>query len=102
VETFCDTSHCEMEHIFYGSNKTENFFKEEPSAGGKIIVFKSDLDKTEFAKSVIPTVEKEYFEVFRPLFEFIKSKCRTSSSIVTSPVKDEQVLKKKNKSAFAS
>jgi predicted ATPase len=84
VKTFGDASHCEMEHIFYGSNKTESFFKEEPSAGGKIIVFRSDADKKEFAKNVVPTVEKEYFEAFRPIFEFIKSKCGISSLLKTS------------------
>lgn len=84
VITFGDASHCEMEHIFYGSNKTESFFKEELSAGGKIIVFRSDADKKEFAKNVVPTVEKEYFEAFRPIFEFIKSKCGISSLLKTS------------------
>ena len=75
VETFCHDSHCEMEHIFFGSEKTPQYFQEEPHPGGPIVVFKSDANKTDFARIVIPTVEKEYFEIFRPMFEFIKSKC---------------------------
>jgi predicted ATPase len=75
LETFCHNSHCEMEHIFYGSEKTPQYFQEEPHPGGPIVVFKSDANKTDFARIVIPTIEREYFEIFRPIFEFIKSKC---------------------------
>jgi hypothetical protein len=32
-------------------------------------------DKTVFAKEVVPTLDGLWFEPFRPIFEFIKSKC---------------------------
>ncbi|MCG6880670.1 MAG: hypothetical protein LJE96_16200 [Deltaproteobacteria bacterium] len=38
-------------------------------------VFKSDGEKTVFAKEIAPTLAPACFEVFRPMFEFIKSKC---------------------------
>ncbi len=80
METFKDRSCCEIEHLFYGSITTESYFHEEPCVGGTQQVFKADSNKTEFAKSVIPLVEKEYFETFRPMFEFVKSKCTESKS----------------------
>ena len=43
--------------------------------GSSTIVFKSDGEKTTFAKDVVPTLDPACFEVFRPMFEFIKSKC---------------------------
>jgi predicted ATPase len=74
-ETFGGFSSCEIEHLFYGNESTNDYFLEEPCVGGQKIVFKSDGDKTTFAKEVVPNLDKAYFEVFKPLFEFIKSKC---------------------------
>ena len=56
--------------------------------GGKITVVnifqagvsKSDSAKTDFAREVIPALSKSYFEVFRPIFEFIKNKCHAIQS----------------------
>ncbi len=76
TETFEGNSCCEIEHIFYGLPSTLSYFQEETCVGGKKIVLKSDSDKTHFAKSVIPIISKEHFEVFRPMFEFIKGKCK--------------------------
>ncbi|MGL1902536.1 MAG: AAA family ATPase [Fibrobacterales bacterium] len=73
-ETFKDGSCCEMEHLFYGSTVTQDYFKQESCVGGTRVEFCSDSDKTDFAKTVVPCVEDEYFEVFRPMFEFIKEK----------------------------
>lgn len=76
LETFGDRSRCEIEHLFYGSSFTTNFFTEETVVGGGTeVVFKSDSNKTDFAKNIIPKVEKEYFEVFESMFDFIRSKC---------------------------
>lgn len=47
--------------------------------GSSTIVFKVDGEKTTFAKDVVPTLDPACFEVFRPLFEFIKSKCPTGA-----------------------
>jgi len=74
-ETFGGESKCEIEHLFYGQNATADYFAEEPCRGGSEIIFKSDGDKTKFAKEVVPNLSDDCFEVFRPIFEFIKSKC---------------------------
>ena len=38
------------------------------------IKFACDSKKVPFARDVVPTIDAVHFEVFRPLFEFIKSK----------------------------
>lgn len=43
--------------------------------GGNKNVVKTDGEKTTFARVVVPTVDTACFEVFRPMFEFIKSEC---------------------------
>jgi hypothetical protein len=74
-ETFGGDSCCEIEHQFYGLDATKNYYQQEPCVGGTKIVFKSDGEKTAFAKEVVPALDQACFEVFRPMFEFIKSKC---------------------------
>jgi hypothetical protein len=74
-ETFGGDSCCEIEHLFYGQEATANYFQEEPCVGGCKIVFHADREKTAFAKEVVPKLNGACFEVFRPIFEFIKSKC---------------------------
>ncbi len=73
-ETFGGESLCEIEHLFYGDPKTAEFFDTEPTMGGGTkIVIKSDAQKERFAKEVVPGLDDEYFEVFRPMFEFINT-----------------------------
>ena len=60
---------------FYGQAATADYYHQEPCVGGTKVVFKSDKDKTVFAKEVVPTLDGLWFEPFRPVFEFIKSKC---------------------------
>jgi len=74
-ETFGGNSSCEIEHLFYGQASTEQFFAEEPCVGGSKISFKLDGNKTTFAKEVVNNLDPACFEVFRPMFEFIKQKC---------------------------
>lgn len=74
-ETFGGESCCEIEHLFYGQAATADYYHQEPCVGGTKVVFKSDRDKTAFAKEVVPTLDDLCFEPFRPVFEFIKSKC---------------------------
>lgn len=74
-ETFGGESCCEIEHLFYGQAPTADYYHQEPCVGGTKVVFKSDKDKTTFAKEVVPTLDKSCFEPFKPVFEFIKSKC---------------------------
>lgn len=75
-ETFGGASHCEIEHHFYGSAVAHAYFEQRPAVGGRIVSFKSDADKTHFARDVVPRIEHQYFEGFRPLFEYLKSMCR--------------------------
>jgi len=74
-ETFGGESCCEIEHLFYGQAPTADYYHQEPCVGGTKVVFKSDRDKTAFAKEIVPTLDKSCFEPFKPIFEFIKSKC---------------------------
>ncbi len=71
--TFEGESHYEIEHIFYSSEIAKKYFKTERVAGGKIISFISDNQKTKFAKEIVPFIEDECFETFKPMFEFIKA-----------------------------
>ena len=73
-ETFGGESCCGIEHLFYGQAATADYYHQEPCVGGTKVVFKSDKDKTVFAKEVVPTLDGLWFEPFRPVFEFIKSK----------------------------
>ncbi len=71
---FGGDSLCEIEHLFYGDPKTAEFFDREPAPGGGTkIVIKSDAQKERFANDVIPSLEDSYFEVFKPIFEFIRA-----------------------------
>jgi hypothetical protein len=67
-------SHISIEHLFYGAVPVDEWFTKEPtSCGGQRIQFTGD--KVKFAKEIVPTLDAACFEVFRPMFEFIKSKC---------------------------
>lgn len=74
-ETFGGDSCCEIEHLFYGPPALANYYQSERCVGGSKIIFKSDSEKTAFAKEIVPTLEVASFEVFRLMFDFIKSKC---------------------------
>lgn len=74
-ETYGGSSCCEIEHLFYGQTATAAYYQAEPCPGGTQIVFKNDSEKTSFAKEVIHLLDSSCFEAFRPMFEFIKSKC---------------------------
>ncbi|MEW5861268.1 MAG: hypothetical protein AB1861_28475 [Cyanobacteriota bacterium] len=73
-KTFGGESCCEIEHLFYGQSATANYYKNEPCVGASKIVFISDTEKVKFAKEVVPKLEPNCFEVFREMFNFIKSK----------------------------
>lgn len=74
-ETFGGDSCCEIEHLFYGQAPTADYYHQEPCVGGTKVVFKSDRDKTAFAKEVVPMLDRSCFEPLKPVFEFIRSKC---------------------------
>lgn len=70
---FGDRSNLEMEHLFYSPASVDYFVSRNVVGGGSIIEI-SDSKKMNFATEYIPTLEKAEFEIFRPMFEFIKSK----------------------------
>lgn len=81
-ETFKGESRYEIEHVVYGSPLAEPYFEQDVKPGGHIIAFKSDRLKTEFAKEVVPRIDAEHFETLRPLFEFLREKCRHAEAAV--------------------
>ncbi|SMF14001.1 AAA family ATPase [Pseudogulbenkiania subflava] len=84
-ETFGGDSSCEIEHLFYGQAATAEYYHQEPCPGGSKVTFKSDKDKTHFAKTVVPQLPAECFEPFKPIFEFIAAKCRAQEEAQTQP-----------------
>ncbi|MEC4005874.1 AAA family ATPase [Flavobacterium sp. SUN052] len=71
--TYENRSKVEMEHLFY-NEKTKEHFHEIEITGGVTIIEISDAQKMSFSTEVVPTLGKDEFEIFRPMFEFIKSK----------------------------
>lgn len=49
------------------------FQRKAASAGAEIIEF--SVEKVKFANDVATTLDRTHFEAFKPIFEFIKSKC---------------------------
>lgn len=67
-------SYLSIELLFYKKELLGDWFEERDiSGGGKLIVF--DGDKVKFAKEYVSTLNQSSFEVFRPMFELIRSKC---------------------------
>jgi predicted ATPase len=64
-----------IELLFYGVPGLDAYFIIDTMRTDGFIKFISDSQKTTFAKDIVPTLDAAHFAVFRPLFEFIKSKC---------------------------
>lgn len=62
-----------VEHIFWGVDGLDDWFRTDDK--NNLIKFKGDKHKVRFAKEIVPDLDPAFFEVFRPMFEFIKSKC---------------------------
>lgn len=84
-QTFGGSSCCAIEHLFYGAAGAAAYFVDEPCAGGSRIVFKSDGDKTAFAKEVVPTLPDVCFQPLTPMFEFIAGKCGELTPVGAAP-----------------
>lgn len=69
-----------IEHIFWGVEGFDKWFRKDRKTG--IIKFKGDKHKVKFAKEVVPTLDKISFEVFRPMFEVIRSKCPSVTNVL--------------------
>ncbi|WP_409438763.1 AAA family ATPase [Psychromonas sp. GE-S-Ul-11] len=65
-------SHMAVELLFYKEDLLDIYFKkEQTSCGGERIVFNSN--KVQFAQDYVPQLEEHAFEIFKPMFELIKS-----------------------------
>lgn len=64
-----------IELLFHGVSGLDQYFVVDTDRTDGFIKFVSDGQKVAFAKDVVPTLVPACFEVFRPMFEFIKSKC---------------------------
>ncbi len=65
-----------IELLFHGVPDLEQYFVVDTDRTDGFIKFVSDGQKVAFAKEVVPTIGAACFEVFRPMFEFIKLKCQ--------------------------
>jgi hypothetical protein len=60
----------------------ELLFRDVPALASYFVVDPSDKAgwikfggaKVQFAETVVPTLDDQYFEVFRPIFDFVRSK----------------------------
>jgi predicted ATPase len=73
IEKIKPKPHYCVEHIFWGVEGMEGWFRTDDKTGQ--VRFKGDKHKVKFAKEVVPKLDAACFEIFRPMFEFIKSKC---------------------------
>lgn len=72
---YAHESKMEIEHLFYNAPNTSEYFEIITKPGGAEIIEVKANKKTEFAKKVVPEIDASYFEVLKPMFDFIKSKC---------------------------
>jgi predicted ATPase len=65
-----------IELLFHGADGLDNdsYFRVDTERTDGFIKFVSDGQKVTFAKDIVPTLDSACFEVFRPIFEFIRSK----------------------------
>lgn len=67
-------SHLSIELLFFKEELLGKWFaKRDMPGGGELVEFTGD--KVKFALEYVPKLEEIDFEVFRPMFEFIKGKC---------------------------
>jgi predicted ATPase len=61
-----------IEHCFWGVPELKGYFSEKNGA----VVFTRSKQKINFAEREVPKLDSKYFEVFKPIFDFILSECR--------------------------
>lgn len=77
--TYGNKSLLTIELLFYGVPGLDEYFVVDTDRTDGFIKFISDSRKVHFAKEVVPSLDSAAFEVFRPMFEFINSKCSAQS-----------------------
>jgi len=75
-----DRSLLTIELLFHGIAGLDAYFTVDTERTDGFIKFVSDSQKVTFARDVVPTIDAVHFSVFRPLFDFIKSKCPTANT----------------------
>jgi predicted ATPase len=69
-----------IELLFHGVLGLDAFFTMDTERTDGFIKFISDGQKTTFAQNVVPGIDAANFAVFRPLFDFIKSKISAAAA----------------------
>lgn len=64
-----------IELLFHDVAGLDGYFIVDTERTDGFVKFISDSQKVTFARDVVPKVDATHFEVFRPIFDFIKSKC---------------------------
>ena len=64
-----------IELLFHGAVGLDTYFMVDTERTDGFIKFKSDAQKVKFAQEVVPSLDSVHFEAFKPIFEFIKSRC---------------------------
>lgn len=72
---YAHESKMEIEHLFYNAPNTSEYFEIITKPGGAEIIEVKTSKKTKFAKEVVSEIDASYFEVLKPMLDFIKSKC---------------------------
>jgi hypothetical protein len=73
-----------IELLFYGIPGLEQYFNVDTSRTDNFIKFVSDAQNVTFAKEIVPTIDAIHFEIFKPIFEFIKSKCVADNTVTVA------------------
>ena len=73
IEKVIPRPHYCIEHMFWGAQGMADWFRTDEKTG--LVRFKGDKYKVKFAKEIVPNLDAASFELFRPMFDFIKSKC---------------------------
>lgn len=63
-----------IELLFYGIKELDSYFIIDIDRPDRFIRFISDNQKIKFAKEIVPNLDALHFEIFKPIFEFIKTK----------------------------
>ena len=64
-----------IELLFHGVPGLDAYFTIDTERTDGFIKFISDSQKTTFARDVVPSLDAKHFEAFRPIFDFVLSKC---------------------------
>jgi hypothetical protein len=59
------------------------------------VLFRSDK-KSQFAIEEVLKIDPKHFEVFRPMFEFVKSKCTQTPFTSVMPMHSKQIVNQTN------